>query len=219
MAPTAADALLCGDPARALTIAQALLVKPRMSNHNRGLWGYHGETAAGVELTVQSTGIGGPSASIVIGELAGLGLRRAIRIGTCAALGDTPPAGTKLVIERAIASDGTSAALGAAPGSAVEPDPELTAGIGAGAGVLAAGVLSRDLPPGPESDPPPAGVEVGDLQTAAVLIACARHRIRAAAGLVVGTAGGRRLEDQPLESRLVELARIAAAILRGPESL
>ena len=76
-APTATDALLCGDPARALAIAQTVLVDARMSNHHRGLWGYHGRTSEGRELTVQATGIGGPSAAIVIGELAALEIGRA----------------------------------------------------------------------------------------------------------------------------------------------
>lgn len=230
-APTAAAALLCGDPARALVIAQRVLVQPRMSNHHRGLWGYHGETAAGVELTVQSTGIGGPSAAIVISELAELGLQRAIRIGTCATLpgSDEPPAGSKLVVERAFGRDGTSAALGAPAGEPIEPDPQLTAGLLAGepAGTT---VLSHDLPPIAESSatgnaPKPSqrpksgdslssgGVVVGDLQTAAVLTASARLGIRAAAGLVVGSAGGRRLEDEPLESRLVELAAAAVTVI------
>ena len=39
-APVAADALLPGDPGHALTLAQALLDEPRMSNHAHGLWGY-----------------------------------------------------------------------------------------------------------------------------------------------------------------------------------
>jgi hypothetical protein len=30
-----------------------------------GLWGYRGRTAHGLELTIQSTGVGGPSAAIV----------------------------------------------------------------------------------------------------------------------------------------------------------
>ncbi len=55
--------------------------KPLMSNHNRGLWGYTGETPEGRPLTVQSTGMGGPSAAIVLHELAELGVRRAIRVG------------------------------------------------------------------------------------------------------------------------------------------
>lgn len=219
MAPTAPSALLCGDPARALAIAQRLLVQPRMSNHHRGLWGYHGETAEGTELTVQATGIGGPSAAIVIGELAELGLRQAIRVGTCAALGASPPAGSALVARRAVALDGTSAALGIDPGSEVRPDPELTEGM-LELGLDGAVVVSADLPPGQGSSSPglPAGSpdpRVGDLQTAAVLASANARGIRAAAGVVVGSAAGRRLEDEPLEARLLQLAQTAAASLRS----
>ena len=35
---------------------------------------------------MQSTGMGGPSAALVLADLAELGVRRAIRIGTCTAL-------------------------------------------------------------------------------------------------------------------------------------
>ena len=66
-----------------LLLAQELLRKPKMSNHARGLWGYSGTTPAGDELTIQSTGMGGPSASIVLEELAGLGCAIAVRVGTC----------------------------------------------------------------------------------------------------------------------------------------
>ena len=41
-APIAADAVLVGDPGRALLLAQELLEEPKMSNHARGLWGYSG---------------------------------------------------------------------------------------------------------------------------------------------------------------------------------
>ena len=41
-APIAADAILVGDPGRALLLAQELLEEPKMSNHARGLWGYSG---------------------------------------------------------------------------------------------------------------------------------------------------------------------------------
>ena len=68
----AEDALLPGDPGRALALAQQLLTQPRMSNHARGLWGYTGETPGGRALSIQSTGMGGPSAAIVMQELAGL---------------------------------------------------------------------------------------------------------------------------------------------------
>jgi uridine phosphorylase len=103
--------LLPGDPGRALALAQLLLEKPLMFNHHRGLWGYTGKAADGESLTVQSTGMGGPSAAIVLHELIALGARRAIRVGTCGALGPELDLGDLVVAREAIAADGTSAAL------------------------------------------------------------------------------------------------------------
>src|SRR6201989_177328 len=80
------DAILVGDPGRAMALAQVLTEGPKMANHARGLWGYSGPRADGRGLTVQATGMGGPSAALVLADLAELGVRRAIRIGTCAAL-------------------------------------------------------------------------------------------------------------------------------------
>jgi uridine phosphorylase len=92
-APLAERALLTADPGVALALAQALLAGPRMFNHNHGLWGYTGQAVDGRDLTIQSTGIGGASAAIVFEELVGLGLGRAVRVGTCTALpaGDAVP--------------------------------------------------------------------------------------------------------------------------------
>ena len=85
-----------------------------MFNHHRGLWGYTGEAADGELLTVQSTGMGGPSAAIVLHELISLGALRAIRVGTCGALDPTLELGDLVVAREAIAADGTSAMLTAA---------------------------------------------------------------------------------------------------------
>src|SRR5437588_3108345 len=85
-APLARRVLLPGDPGRALLLAQSLLDAPKMFNHNRGLWGYSGTAADGAPLTIQSTGMGGPSAAIVISELADLGATTMLRTGTCGAL-------------------------------------------------------------------------------------------------------------------------------------
>ena len=46
-----------------------------MFNHNRGLWGYTGAARDGEPLTIQATGMGGPSAAIVVEELIDLGAR------------------------------------------------------------------------------------------------------------------------------------------------
>jgi uridine phosphorylase len=150
--PTAALAervLLPGDPGRALALAQLLLERPLMFNHHRGLWGYTGTAIAdGRPLTIQSTGMGGPSAAIVLEELIALGARRAIRVGTCGALAETGmlakgerlPAsvsdlllGDLVVAREALAADGTSRMLGA--GERIAADRELTAALAGAAGV------------------------------------------------------------------------------------
>src|SRR4051812_5908798 len=117
--------LLPGDPHRALAVAQALTEQPKMFNHHRGLWGYTGSARDGEPLTVQATGMGGPSAAIVVEELIALGARTLIRIGTCGALTDAHSIGELVVPEVALALDGTSRGLGA--DGRVLPDPELAA--------------------------------------------------------------------------------------------
>ncbi len=116
--------LLPGDPGRALALAQWLLEKPLMFNHHRGLWGYTGRATDGELLSIQSTGMGGPSAAIVLHELVALGARRAIRVGTCGALNGALGLGELIVAGEAIAADGTSRALGA--GERVAADAKLT---------------------------------------------------------------------------------------------
>jgi uridine phosphorylase len=105
--------LLPGDPHRALAVAQHLLEAPKMFNHHRGLWGYTGVAPDGEPLTVQSTGMGGPSAAIVVEELIALGARRLVRIGTCGALAGDLELGALLAVAEVLPRDGTSAALGA----------------------------------------------------------------------------------------------------------
>ena len=121
-APLAERVLLPGDPGRALALAQTLLVKPVMFNHHRGLWGYTGPAVAdGEPLTIQSTGMGGPSAAIVLTELISLGARRLIRIGTCGALDPGLALGDLVVARESICTDGTSRALGADQRVAADP--------------------------------------------------------------------------------------------------
>ena len=62
------EAILVGDPGRAMALAQVLTEGPKMANHARGLWGYSGLTPEGRGLTVQATGMGGPSAALVLAK-------------------------------------------------------------------------------------------------------------------------------------------------------
>lgn len=212
MGPTAAAAIICGDPARALGIAQELLIEPRMSNHHRGLWGYFGETADGHELTVQATGIGGPGAAIVVSELARRGIRAAIRVGTCRSTGSAPEVGTSVTATRVVGHDGTSAALSGERRAALQPDPALTAALAKRTGTTAELHSFDRLEP-------PAGVlgagALHDLQSAAVLAAAAEYRVPAAVAVVISRNSERPLEDEPLAAASLALARGAAEALVG----
>lgn len=81
--------LLPGDPTRATRIASMFdggLKKSRKVNENRGMLGYTG-TYQGKPVSVQTTGMGTPSFSIVVEELLRLGAKRLIRVGTCGGIG------------------------------------------------------------------------------------------------------------------------------------
>ena len=106
--------LLPGDPHRALAVAQELLDGPAdVQPPPRPLGLHRAWPRDGRPLTIQSTGMGGPSAAIVVEELIGLGARRLVRIGTCGALDPELELGELVAVERALPADGASAALGA----------------------------------------------------------------------------------------------------------
>ena len=207
--PVAERVLLPGDPGRALRLATQLIAGPRMLNHHRGLWGYTGPAADGAPLTIQSTGLGGPSAAAVVAALTGLGARRLVRVGTAAGLGATP-LGAVVVVEAAIAADGASRALGAS--GRVAADPELTAAL---EGNLRGLVASADVhDPGRAADWVAQGALAIDLATAAVLAAAARAGATAAAVLGVTRVRGERLGDAETERLASVLGAAGAAALR-----
>ena len=104
-----ADAcLLPGDPLRAKYIAETYLDGAVERNHERGLLGYTGEFA-GAPVSVQATGMGCPSAAIVMEELVQLGVKRFLRVGTCGGLQEDLRLGDLIVAVSAVAADGTAA--------------------------------------------------------------------------------------------------------------
>lgn len=218
-APLAPRALLPGDPGRALALARLLLTDPRMFNHHRGLWGYTGAASDGQPLTIQSTGMGGPSAAIVISELHDAGLKLAVRVGTCRALDASLALGDLVVASAALALDGTSRALGA--DGLVPADPDLVAalvGQGARAGTVASVDLFYDAPALPQG---PLAVEM----EAATLLRLAQQGrgLRAGVLLVVTDTsdpdGGRTgIDDELLASAVERQGRAALAVL-GSEVL
>jgi len=204
--------LLPGDPGRALALAQELLAEPRMFNHNRGLWGYTGLAGDGEPLTIQATGIGGPSAAIVLEELIALGATRAIRVGTAAALEPAEPVrGRPLIVERALCADGTSRALGA--GDWAPADRGLFEALTRSAPDAArCAIVSSDLAAGHERAPRErwraAGAAAADTQTAALFALGALRGV--AVACVLATSAG--AAERELEAALA-CGRVAAAAL------
>jgi uridine phosphorylase len=230
--------LLPGDPGRALLLAQSLLQTPKMFNHNRGLWGYTGTAPDGAPLTIQSTGMGGPSAAIVIEELVRLGAEQIVRVGSCGALVDGFALGDPLVVEAAFATDGTSRALGA--GELVAADAGLTTSLGAAAadeagrsddGAAADGdgmshgpvrqgaVLTTDLfydPAGEHATPPPRDALAVEMETATLFQLGALRGVATGCVLLVSDLLGSqhsRIEPEAMEAAAIAVGRIAVAAL------
>ena len=213
--------LLPGDPHRALAVAQDLLEKPLMFNHARGLWGYTGIAPDGVPLSVQSTGMGGPSAAIVIEELIWLGARRLVRIGTCGALRGGFELGQILAVREVVAADGASQELGAGP--RLSPDAQLTSGL-VDAGATEVTAVSTDLFYDPrdavEAAWLAAGAEVVEMEAATLLALAAARGASAAVVLAVsdqlGEGSRTRIDVGGLEKAGLELGRTGYAALTPP---
>lgn len=216
-APIAADAVLVGDPGRALLLAQELLEEPKMSNHARGLWAYFGATPAGSELTIQATGIGGPSAALVLGDLAELGVKRAVRVGTCLGIGAGAAPGDLLVVREAIAQGASAASLGVEPGTALAPDPGLTGKLQSELEGAAKLVPITSVDAHPAEHTAAAGVTAIDMQTASLLARAASLGIELAAVLIVSEADGGKanLAKKDLEDLERLAGRAASAVLSG----
>lgn len=217
-ADVAERVLLPGDPGRAMRIAQQILDGPKMLNHNRGLWGYTGVAADGEPLTVQSTGMGGPSAAVVCEELLRLGARRFVRVGTCGALASGLDLGDLVVADAVLGCDGTSRALGA--DRRLVPDAALTGSLRSAAPSARSGlVVSSDLFYDPDESRALGWRDEGalavEMEAAAVLAVAASRGAAAACVLAVTdvVATGARISDDGLASAEASLGATGFAAL------
>ncbi len=98
--------LLPGDPGRCEKIA-AYFDEPEFVSSNREYTIYRGKLN-GKTVSVCSTGIGGPSAAIAVEELAAVGVKTFIRIGTCGGISLDVRSGDAVIAMSAVRQDGTS---------------------------------------------------------------------------------------------------------------
>jgi uridine phosphorylase len=197
-----------------MALAQELTEQPKMSNHARGLWGYSGRTPEGRGLTVQSTGIGGPSAALVLGDLAELGVERGIRVGSCAALAAGLRPGDLVEVREARpwAVDGRGA------GAPAFPDKRLSARLRSELGKSASPgrIASLDvLHPSPGHLIPPG--EAADMQTAALFATARDLGVALAAVLIVTDSDSEEpITDEALAERSAIAAGAAVTALLAP---
>jgi len=135
--------LLPGDPIRAKYIAETYFDNPVQRNSERGLLGYTGEYE-GRPVSVQATGMGCPTAAIVVEELIQLGVKRLLRVGTCGGLQPDLKLGDLIVALTAVAADSTAMHLVGGEPHAPTADWELIHGA-----VHAAKELGQPMRVGP----------------------------------------------------------------------
>ena len=98
--------LLPGDPLRAKFIAEHFLENARCYSSVRNMLGFTG-TYKGKEVSVQGTGMGGPSHSIYVNELIRFyGAKRLIRTGTCGSMDPTLQIKDMVIVQAAAADCG-----------------------------------------------------------------------------------------------------------------
>jgi purine-nucleoside phosphorylase len=186
--------LLPGDPNRARTISERFDAgSARMVNDHRGMLGFTG-TFNGQPVSVQTSGMGTPSLSIVVEELLRLGATRLIRVGTCGGIGRGIRTGDLVVATGACPTDGATATYLHGEAYAPVPDFDLTRALVESAErqsipVRTGLVASVDVFYNPDADYAQRwrdrGVLAFEMEASALFYLAARNGVQAACALVV----------------------------------
>jgi uridine phosphorylase len=101
-------ALLSGDPKRSQYIATEKLRNARLLSDERGLNSYIGTLENGRPVVCATSGMGAPSTSIVVNELAQVGITSIIRIGTSGSIQSHVHTGSVVVSSAALCRHGAA---------------------------------------------------------------------------------------------------------------
>lgn len=128
--PPPVTALLCGDPERSRQIAEqtAGVTCCKTLSVQRGLNSYLVSLADDSPLLIATSGMGGPSLSIVVNELYQVGIRSMIRVGTCGAIADGVKTGSVVISRAALCRQGAADDIAPAEYPAAA-DPFLTVAL------------------------------------------------------------------------------------------
>ena len=222
----AENVLLPGDPRRAKYIAENFFDDPKLVTEERGMLGYTG-TYKGEPVSVQTTGMGCPSASIITEELIQLGAKNLLRVGTCGGYADGMQLGDLVIATAATAQDGTVNAL--TQGVPYSPAPHFDlvhaahhAAEDAGRRTFMGPIVSSDLFYDPTEDPREMwgslGVLAVEMEAAAIFTIAAMHGVRAGCLLTVSDTIGEevvRISDEDLQRSVDNMMALALDTLKA----
>lgn len=234
----ASIAIIPGDPARVEKIAK-LMDEPKFLSSQREYTLFLAKLA-GQSVVVCSTGIGGPSTSIAVEELAQLGVRTFLRVGTTGAIQPHINLGDMIVTTGSVRLDGASSHFAPLEFPAVADfdvalamrDAAMQTGVKVHTGVTASSdtfypgqerydtfngrVLSKFR--GSMKEWQEMGVLNFEMESATLLTMCASNGLKA--GCVAGVIVNRSLDEIPdhetlkaAENRSIEVVVEAARIL------
>ncbi len=217
--------LLPGDPRRARYIAENFFEDARLVTEERGMLGYTG-AYRGRPVSVQTTGMGCPSAAIVTEELIRLGAKNLLRVGTCGGYHPEAKLGDLIIATAATPADGTVSAITRGTPYAPAAHFDLVhaayhAAESLGREPAVGPIVSSDLFYDPEEDPQALwhslGVLAVEMEASAIFTLAAMHGVRAGCVLTVsdaiGAGGAERIEDSILAGAVDEMVVLALEAL------
>ena len=217
--------LLPGDPLRAKYIAETYFDDAVEVNHERGMLGYTG-TFRGKRVSVQSSGMGCPSAGIVIEELVQLGVKRILRVGSCGGLKLGLNMGELVIALSATPSDSTPIHLIGGEPHAPTADWELTHSLvhhakELGKPVNVGPVVSSDVFYNPDQGQytrwADRGILAVEMEAAMLFTLGALKKIQAGCLLIVSdvvTAGQfKRISDEDMQTAVDEMTELGLIAL------
>src|SRR5919112_5893308 len=222
----AESVLLPGDPLRAKYIAENFFEDAKLVTEERGMLGYTG-TYKGEPVSVQTTGMGCPSAAIMTEELIQLGAKNLLRVGTCGGYNRDLRLGDLIIATAATPNDGTVASI--TQGLPYAPAAHFDvvhaahhAAQNAGRRTFVGPIVSSDLfydpTPSPEKLWGNLGVLAVEMEAAAIFTIAAMRRVRAGCLLTVSDTIGAevvRIGDDELRAAVDNMMALALATLNA----
>jgi len=212
--------LLPGDPNRARRISERFDPgSAREVNTHRGVLGFTG-TYGGTPVSVQTSGMGTPSLSIVVEELLRLGARRLVRVGTCGGIAPGLRTGELVIATAACPVDGATATyLHGEPYAPVADflltralvDAATAAGVAARTGLVASVDVFYNTDADYAQRWRDRGVLAFEMEASALFFLAARAGVRAGCALTVSDVLG---DDVTTEESYLPLDELDRAIDR-----